>query len=47
MYDSIDIHELIRDPAARRLWILYKAATLLPLGDALELARDAEIFVSG
>jgi hypothetical protein len=47
MYESIDIHELIRDPAARRLWMLYKAATLLPLGDALELARDAEMFVSG
>src|SRR5437868_13164875 len=47
MHESIDIHELIRDPAARRLWMLYKAATLLPLGDALELARDAEMFVSG
>jgi hypothetical protein len=47
MHESIDIQELIRDPAARRLWMLYKAATLLPLGDALELARDAEMFVSG
>jgi hypothetical protein len=47
MHESVDIHELIRDPAARRLWMLYKAATLLPLGDALELARDAEMFVSG
>ena len=47
MHESIDIHELIRDPAARRLWMLYKAATLLPLGDALELARAAEMFVSG
>src|SRR5207237_8995514 len=27
--------------------MLYKAATFLPLGDALELARAAEMFVSG
>ena len=47
MHESIDVHELIRDPAARRLWMLYKAATFLPLGDALELARAAEMFVSG
>src|SRR6267154_6104515 len=40
MHESIDVHELIRDPAARRLWILYKAATFLPLGDALELALE-------
>ena len=47
MHEAIDVHELIRDPAARRLWMLYKAATFLPLGDALELARAAEMFVSG
>src|ERR1700704_4764734 len=47
MHESIDVHELIRDPAARRLWMLYKAAKFLPLGDALELARAAEMFVSG
>src|SRR5258705_6066609 len=47
MHESIDVHELIRDPAARRLLMLYKSATLLPLGDALELARAAEMFVSG
>src|SRR5438045_6721414 len=47
MHESIDVHELIRDPAARRLWMLYKAAMFLPLGDALELARAAEVFVSG
>src|SRR5436190_22914624 len=47
MRESIDVHELIRDPAARRLWMLYKAATFLPLGNALELARAAEMFVSG
>lgn len=47
MHESIDVHELIRDPAARRLWMLYKTATFLPLGDALELARAAEMFVSG
>src|SRR5205085_3011927 len=45
--EAIDVHELIRDPAARRLWMLYKAATFLPLGDALELACAAEMFVSG
>src|SRR5205085_10288501 len=47
MHESIDVHELIRDPAVRRLWMLYRAATFLPLGDALELARAAEMFVSG
>ena len=47
MHESIDVHELIRDPAARRLWMLYKAATFLPLVEALELARAAEMFVSG
>ena len=45
MHESIDVHELIRDPAARRLWMLYKAATFLPLGDALELARCRDVCV--
>src|SRR5437762_13456358 len=47
MHESIDVHELLRAPAARRLWMLYKAATFLPLVEALELARAAEMFVSG
>ena len=46
MHDPVDINELIRDPAARRLWLLYNSAKFLPFGDALELARAADRFVS-
>jgi hypothetical protein len=46
MHEPVDIHELIRDPAARRLWLLYNSAKFLPFGDALELARAADRFVS-
>lgn len=44
---SVDLNELIRNPAARRLWMLYSALSSLSFERAIELARAAERFVAG
>lgn len=46
MHEPVDLTELIRNPAARRLWLLYSALGSLPLERAIELARAAEMFVA-
>ena len=39
--------ETLKDPVRRRSWLLSKALDSRPLDQALELARKAEMFVSG
>ena len=47
MREPVELTELIRNPAARRLWMLYSALNSLPFEHALELARAAEGFIAG
>lgn len=41
-----DLTELLHDPVRRRSWLLAEALKTLPLGQALELARGAEAFIT-
>jgi hypothetical protein len=47
MIESVVLTELIRNPAARRLWMLHNALQSLPFDRAIELACAAEAFVVG
>ena len=42
-----DLHQLLHDPVRRRSWLLNKAMESHPLDQALELAREAEAFITG
>src|SRR5690349_21220982 len=47
MQKPVALTELMYDPAARRLWMLYQAVSCAPFERAVELARAAEMFVAG
>jgi hypothetical protein len=47
MNEPVELNELIVNPAARRLWLLHRALQHLPFGEAIELACDAEAFITG
>jgi hypothetical protein len=47
MSEFPEFSELMRNGALRRLWFLYRAISDVPLDGAIELARAAEVFVTG
>jgi DNA-binding CsgD family transcriptional regulator len=47
MNGQSELLDRLGDAATRRCWLLVKAVESLPLDRALELARDAEAFVTG
>jgi hypothetical protein len=47
MHKPVTLAELMCNPAARRLWMLYNAVGCAPFERAVELARAAEMFVAG
>jgi hypothetical protein len=47
MNDCVELIALIDKPAGRRLWLLSCALQSLPLDRAIDLARAAEVFVTG
>jgi hypothetical protein len=47
MNESVELIALIEKPAARRLWLLSCALQSLPFDKAIDLARAAEVFVTG
>jgi hypothetical protein len=47
MNEQVEVSELMDNPGARRLWLIYRALQSLPFDRAIELARTAEAFVIG
>jgi hypothetical protein len=45
--EQVELNELIANPAARRLWLLHRALQHRPFGEAIELACNAEAFITG
>ena len=45
--DLTEVAQLLADPVRRRSWLLAKALASHPLDQALELARNAEVFITG
>jgi hypothetical protein len=45
--EPADLDDLLLDPVRRRSWLLNKAMEAHPLDQALELAREAEAFITG
>ena len=47
MNEKVELNELMDNPVARRLWLLYRALQSLPFDRAIELARTADAFIIG
>src|SRR6266487_1012458 len=47
MKEDSQLIGLVQEPTQRRFWLLHEALRCVPLDRAIELARNAEAFVTG